>query len=171
MFRRAFLCCSAILAIAGIAGCLHSYTRERSIFMKHPAPLSFSLGSRSVLLNSWNGSIDIAFVHAEQGDPAIDPPVDSKHDFGLFEWVRRIHYTSQLFGTVKVTYVSAKIGYWLPVLLLAIYPMAALIYVPIRRRRRRRAGQCIHCGYDLRGAVDDRCSECGAAFDERPFDG
>lgn len=28
-------------------------------------------------------------------------------------------------------------------------------------RRRQRLGQCLHCGYDLRGANDDTCPECG----------
>jgi hypothetical protein len=34
----------------------------------------------------------------------------------------------------------------------------------MRRVRRRRRGQCIHCGYDLRGDSHDRCPECGKAI-------
>lgn len=30
-----------------------------------------------------------------------------------------------------------------------------------RERRRRKLGQCVNCGYDLRGIASDRCPECG----------
>lgn len=43
-----------------------------------------------------------------------------------------------------------------------IYPSLVLFH-RMRRRRRRRQGRCVECGYDLRGAVDVVCSECGAA--------
>jgi len=49
--------------------------------------------------------------------------------------------------------------------------MALFLVLPIRtglyyRRllRRRCLGQCLFCGYDLRGAAQGRCSECGEEF-------
>ena len=48
---------------------------------------------------------------------------------------------------------------WLPVGLLCIWP-ATRLRVLLRRRRWRRNGQCIECGYDLR-ATPERCPECG----------
>jgi hypothetical protein len=36
------------------------------------------------------------------------------------------------------------------------------------RRRRRRRGLCLRCGYDLRGNESGRCSECGAEVVKKP---
>lgn len=58
---------------------------------------------------------------------------------------------------------DAEVGipYWLPMLLVAVYPFYCLTDLPARRRRKRfAAGQCIACGYDLRH-TPDRCPECG----------
>jgi hypothetical protein len=50
---------------------------------------------------------------------------------------------------------------WMPVVLLGVLP-TAWVGRRLRSRRRRRAGLCSRCGYDLR-ATPDRCPECGAA--------
>lgn len=49
--------------------------------------------------------------------------------------------------------------------LLTAYPLLVWIRGPLRRLRRRRLGQCIHCGYHLTGNTTGVCSECGRAFD------
>jgi len=56
---------------------------------------------------------------------------------------------------------SLSVPFWVPLLLLSVYPgtQAALL---LRRRRRHRPGHCQHCGYDLTGNVSGRCPECGA---------
>ena len=52
---------------------------------------------------------------------------------------------------------------WLPILLILATLAWQLLNFPARRRRRRRAaGQCVECGYDLM-ATPDRCPECGTA--------
>jgi hypothetical protein len=51
---------------------------------------------------------------------------------------------------------SDGIGLWLPILLAAALPC----YWLFSRMRRRQAGCCPVCGYDLRG-TPDRCPECG----------
>ncbi len=43
--------------------------------------------------------------------------------------------------------------------------LVLLVRVWIERRRLAAGIYCDHCGYDLRGAVENRCSECGAKFD------
>lgn len=48
--------------------------------------------------------------------------------------------------------------------LLAAYPTLWLIRGPLRRRRRRKRGLCIECGYNLTGLTALRCPECSAEF-------
>jgi len=50
---------------------------------------------------------------------------------------------------------------WAPVLLFVIYPTIAFVRSPVRRRRRRKKGLCLKCGYDLTGNVTGICPECG----------
>jgi hypothetical protein len=55
--------------------------------------------------------------------------------------------------------------FWLPdyffALFLSILPVCSFLNW-VRRRRRRRSGRCIQCGYDLRSG-HERCPECGGA--------
>lgn len=51
------------------------------------------------------------------------------------------------------------VPYWAVVLVLSVAP-ARLTFRLVRERRRRRAGRCTACGYDLRASAG-RCPECG----------
>ena len=56
----------------------------------------------------------------------------------------------------------AMLPHWF--LLLIALPLPAVAFARWRRTRgRRRRGECLACGYDLRAAVDGRCPECGRA--------
>lgn len=50
--------------------------------------------------------------------------------------------------------------------LLATYPTIAFVRGPVRRRRRRRRGLCIRCGYNLTGNVSGVCPECGTEIEQ-----
>ena len=51
---------------------------------------------------------------------------------------------------------------WIPALCFAVYPVYLL--TPLhRKRKRKKLGLCVKCGYDLRGSKD-RCPECGGGF-------
>jgi hypothetical protein len=54
--------------------------------------------------------------------------------------------------------------YFIPLTLML--PLSVWWVVNVRRRwrirSRRLAGQCLHCGYDLRGSTEGACPECGA---------
>jgi hypothetical protein len=88
---------------------------------------------------SWNG---LGFMLRDETTPTTTP-------YGLYE---RSEY-----GVLAPTWFIALTG-------------AAMTYFPARSlrrerrlRHRRAAGQCLACGYDLRGAEHECCPECGEA--------
>ena len=55
---------------------------------------------------------------------------------------------------------------WIPTLGLvtALWVQSLLSHYD-RRRKRKKLGLCVKCGYDLRGSKD-RCPECGTEFEK-----
>ncbi len=62
-------------------------------------------------------------------------------------------------------YAALDIPLWMPAAPAAILLALVGLHGPLRERRRRTRGQCVRCGYDLRGSRSARCPECGAAAD------
>ena len=61
-------------------------------------------------------------------------------------------------------FVAAPV--WLPASFFASVACGYLMFHAVRRRRRRKGGLCLRCGYDLRGSLEaGRCPECGTGFD------
>jgi hypothetical protein len=52
---------------------------------------------------------------------------------------------------------------WPMALLLAAYPLWSGVRGFVLRRKRRKNGLCMHCGYDLTGNESGTCSECGTS--------
>jgi len=63
-------------------------------------------------------------------------------------------------ATLNPQFVAVVIPYWC-LLPLALLPTVALLRRWRRQRLRKKRGQCLACGYDLR-ASGSRCPECGA---------
>lgn len=63
--------------------------------------------------------------------------------------------------------ISLVVYLWWPTTLAWIFLIRSLT-VCMTLRSRLRLFLCRNCGYDLRGAVDERCSECGSPFVRRP---
>lgn len=59
---------------------------------------------------------------------------------------------------------------WIALPAIGAWPFLSFVRGPLRRRRRRRRGLCIGCGYDLRGNLSGVCSECGLAATDRQLD-
>lgn len=55
-----------------------------------------------------------------------------------------------------------RMPYWSVFTLCAAYPTSLYVCGHLRRRHRRKRGQCVACGYDLAHSPD-RCPECGTA--------
>jgi hypothetical protein len=65
------------------------------------------------------------------------------------------------------------IPHWLGLTLLALPPLlwlATHLRRLIVRRRRRRLGLCLRCGYDLTGNTSGTCSECGEKIEAAPVE-
>jgi len=56
---------------------------------------------------------------------------------------------------------------YFPVLIFSIPPCGFWTLSSARRRKRRKLGLCVKCGYNLKGLSEPRCPECNTSFDER----
>jgi hypothetical protein len=90
-------------------------------------------------------------------------------DFGYSNWSMIVHYTRDNVSWFEGREYEICIPYWFVVCAAALLPLrAARLAQKCRRSRRRRlAGLCRRCGYDLR-ATGEMCPECGAP---RPITG
>lgn len=107
-----------------------------------------------------NGTLHLVREKATAAQPARRPWPSREMRLGPFY----VKSTTILF--VEATGVGMP--FWAPAALLLAGPAVALIRGPIRRRRRRKRGECIDCGYNLHGLPEPRCPECGTPFEAKP---
>lgn len=86
----------------------------------------------------------------------------TKKGWGPF-YVKRVSMGSLGGGGIVAS--GGGVPFWFACLLLAAYPMLSFVRGPWRRRRRRKRGLCIQCGYNLTGLSENRCPECGRPFE------
>ena len=89
---------------------------------------------------------------------------DTTMTWGTFGSVDTRWWPTKSFGFSTDT-VAVAVPFWIPTILAS--SLWCFFYQPVdrlRRRKRKRLGLCLECGYDLR-ASKDRCPECGTPFE------
>jgi hypothetical protein len=102
-------------------------------------------------------------VPAEQFEwvrDAVYDSVDTKSDRWGFGLAPKTPAPGAV-GAAVDTHVALRLPHWVLVAAAAVMPLRALTAWR-RAKRRRRRGQCVECGYDLRSIGSGRCPECGA---------
>jgi hypothetical protein len=89
------------------------------------------------------------------GGPSIRPPLVSQK-WGFIV----VRHQKDAFGISSRWCNALAVPHWL-LMPLAFWPITTWILRRNRQRLRRKRGNCLTCGYDLREAKD-RCPECGA---------
>ena len=117
--------------------------------------------SRVPGLRGWTLSI-------ERYDPAQPQWIDQP---AVTRWHAAGFKASQSFSRSGdgslMEWAAVAIPYW--AIAVAALPLPLLVLGPgVMRRRRKKAGRCEGCGYDLRATLS-RCPECGVAPPARPL--
>jgi len=74
---------------------------------------------------------------------------------------RGFYFTRSPWGTTS----EIQFSLWVPIYFFATCCLYFLLsFRPYRRRKRKKLGLCVKCGYDLRGSKE-RCPECGTEFE------
>lgn len=73
------------------------------------------------------------------------------------------------FVLLKPAYFRIFLPLWIPTILFALVLCLTRPIYHHRRRKRKKLGLCLKCGYDLR-ASKERCPECGMPFPRRSID-
>jgi len=147
-------------------------------FPSHPTPKGWGMecrvGDRAyVSMVAFRGAL--ACAHSREVGPTTAGPAQRRHGRGFsFEsCVQRPRSRRGLESASAAadeagrrqaaTYAVRRVSlpFWALFAVCLAYPATSVIRNGLRRRRRRRLGLCVGCGYDLTGATEGRCPECG----------
>ena len=109
-------------------------------------------GDSGWLLDAWRGGLWIRIEQAATGGADTSIALVTWRSFAdRAHWWPAFHRGTGVF----------ILPLWMPTL---IFGTVLCLCRPLgRRRKRKKLGLCVKCGYDLR-ASKDRCPECGAGF-------
>lgn len=94
-------------------------------------------------------------------------------------WISRLNLLVVIVLIVALLWQGGRWAPWVQLLVGSLIVVGGLVMVPVlrvlreeheatgltlREERRARSGQCIHCGYNLKGNESGRCPECGMRF-------
>jgi predicted RNA-binding Zn-ribbon protein involved in translation (DUF1610 family) len=164
MIRRIAVIALLLLAGLSVTALIGSYSlngRESAHTLK--------IKRFSLTLGVLNGRVQLRFGYPSEveyinpnrqpfGVPAAPQSSSHKWQWGPF------FYRSTSYYDIDWKHFLFALPGWLAVALFLAYPLFVFFRVPWLRRRRRKNGQCIACGYDLRGNVSGQCPECGRKF-------
>ncbi|HZN69088.1 MAG TPA: hypothetical protein VFB66_27660 [Tepidisphaeraceae bacterium] len=158
---------SLLLSVASAGLLVYGIFSNRVWFRMVVAPDGSGHGPESVGLCT--GRAQYEWVRTRTSDPRRVPRIPphmlswssrrNRPDFsgGLRPWVLPVYHRAS--PTPDTSTRSVWVPY-LPVMLVAAVPPSISLRRTLRRRRRKRLGLCMKCGYDLRG-VPGKCPECG----------
>ncbi len=115
----------------------------------------------------------LSVIAMDDSERKATPDFCRCHGFGGFQtdWIPEIGVPSGGKATIHRFYYFAPFGGWLWVLDVPLW-MPTILWAVIlsvsglplyRRRKRKKLGLCVKCGYDLRASME-RCPECGEEF-------
>jgi len=148
MIRRALLILLAIAGLGTLAIGITSYWHgvpDNTVWINTNDTHSRVQGAMV------SGSLHVVYCFASSSGPG-----GYDAEYGPF-YARR-----EVFGQLEA--VGVGMPFWAPAALLLVVPFVAVLRGPFARRRRRKRGRCVGCGYDLTGLTEPRCPECGRSF-------
>ena len=109
----------------------------------------------------WRALVLTMNTHPRPAGHYVRPPVDRDQEY--FTNYSQPFPGIRMQKTGALAYWWILLSYWLPFVLTAILPAAWLLTRIGRTKRRwKKLGLCLHCGYDLRAhKPGDKCPECG----------